>query len=102
MPQKGAEARFQAATGAGAQPACSPQFGVCIVVLLPLGEVYPNELPRGPSEGGSEREAGKRPTVPRFRAARPLPPVSVAAETSCSIPEAQLRDVRGVGVAWSP
>lgn len=49
MPQKGTKARFQVATGAGAQPACDPQFGVCILVLPPLGEVPPNfpEAPRG-------------------------------------------------------
>lgn len=83
----------------------NPQFGVRILVLLPL-EVPPN-LPVAPQredlrgrEGRGPRSHG--PTVPRSRAARPLPPVSIAAETSCSILEAPLRDVGGVGVAGLP
>lgn len=70
----------------------------------PSSRRSPPELPRGPQREGLRGREGRGPRsrglkVPRPRAARPLPPVSIAAETSRRVLEAPPRDVGGWGWA---
>lgn len=70
----------------------------------PSSRRSPPELPRGPQREGLRGREGRGPRsrgpkVPRPRAAQPLPPVSIAAETSRRVLEAPPRDVGGWGWA---